>query len=77
MKITKRQELSNFLKVGNIKKAVQIAKKLDFTYSKEQIRVFEIFYECLTGKESFYKELKIDTDKIKHDTLKLLNEQRM
>ena len=60
---TKRDKASILISKGKIKEALRILKGLDLSYNKDEIRTLSIAYECLTGKESFYKSLGINTKK--------------
>lgn len=73
MKPTKRQQLKDLLKKGDTKNALRIAKGLDVTFSKEEIRVIDIAYECFSGKESFYRQLGENVSMIKNKAISLLS----
>ncbi len=71
--MTHRDKARSFLITGNIKQALKLAKTFDITYSKEEISELEIYYEVLSGRESFYKQLGVDLDLNKETALKLLD----
>ena len=69
---TKRDIARKLIKDGKVKDALRIVKKFDLIYTKEELRILGIAYECLAGKESFYKQLGENTDKIKIEAESLL-----
>lgn len=69
---TKRNEAKSFIAKGDNKRALRIAKTLDATYSKDECRILEIAYECLTGKDSFYRQLGINVEENKAKAFELL-----
>lgn len=69
---TKRNQARNFIAKGDNKRALRIAKVLDATYSKDEVRILEIAYECLTGKDSFYRQLGINVEENKAKAFELL-----
>lgn len=58
--ITKTDKARNFLKIGDYKSCLRILKSFRIGFSKEEKRILEIAYECLSGKDSFYRQLGID-----------------
>lgn len=73
MKPTKRQQLKEYVSQGKTKDALRIAKGLDVTYSKSEIRTLEIAYECLSGKEAFYIQLGENVSMTKNNAISLLS----
>jgi len=69
---TKRDKARNLIKEGKVKESLRIVKVFDKIYSKDELRVLQIAYECYSSKESFYRQIGIDTDKIKVDAETLL-----
>ncbi len=63
--ITKRELCRNFVKAEDWKSAFRLAKGFDALFSKDEVEKISIAYECLSGKEFFYKSLKYDVDTIK------------
>jgi len=59
--IPKREQCRNAIRSNDWKKALQLAKGFDKIFSKDEIEKISISYECLTGRENFYKSLKYDT----------------
>ncbi len=55
-----------------IKEAFAILKTFRREISKEDKRTVEIAYECMTGKESFYNQIGIDTISIKKQAFEVL-----
>jgi hypothetical protein len=70
--ITKREVCRNFVKTEDWKSAFKLAQGFDALFTKSEIEKISIAYECLTGKEGFYKMLKYDVDAIKVDAQKIL-----
>ena len=66
------QALSLYRK-GQLKRSLAIFKTFRLTFSKEQLRLFEIAYESLCGRDSFYKSLGLDTDEIIQQSKLLIN----
>ena len=69
---TKRDTARKLIKAGQTKEAMRIVKSFDGIYSKNEMRILQIAYECLTGKESFYKQIGEDTNKLKNEAECLL-----
>lgn len=61
--MTKTERLKTLLRNGNIKEALAIAKSFRDGFSKQEKRTIEIAVESLKGKEEFYHQLGIDTEK--------------
>lgn len=70
---TKRDKARDFILIGDKKNALKLCRQFDLVYSNEELRYIKIAYECLTGRESFYKSIGIDTDKTKILAFNLLN----
>ncbi len=70
--MTQRQKAINFFNGGKIREALKIAKELDITFTKEEISTLQIAYECYTGKEVFYRMIKINTELKKKEAIILL-----
>ncbi len=70
--ITKREQCRNFVKIQDWKQAFKLAKGFDALFSKEDIEKLEIAYECLVGKESFYRMLKYDIETILSESKEIL-----
>ena len=45
---------------------------MDGLFSKDELRILQVAYECLTGKESFYQSIGNDTKKIQAEAEELL-----
>ena len=69
---TKSEIARSLIQSGNLKEAMRIVKGFSLIYSKEEMRTLQIAYECLSGKEAFYKQFGEDTTKIKQDAEGLL-----
>lgn len=69
---SKTTKLIGHFLLGRIKEAYAILKTFRREITKEEKRVVEIAYECLTGKESFYNQPGIDTCAIKKQAFEVL-----
>lgn len=58
--ITKTDKAREFFKSGDYKSCLRILKSFRIGFSKEEKRILEIAYECLSGKDNFYRQLGID-----------------
>jgi len=65
--ICKREICRQEIAKGHWKKALKLAKGFDKIFNRDQMRNISIAYEILSGKESFYQGLKIDTHKVLED----------
>ena len=70
--IPKREQCRNAIQLQNWKKALKLAKGFDKVFSSDEIQKISISYECLTGRENFYKSLKHDTDSIFEEAKNIL-----
>ena len=62
LKITKKQQVIELVQKGDLKSAYRIAKSFTREFSKDSIRTIQIAYECLTGKDQFYKSIGVNTE---------------
>lgn len=69
---THRDMARMFLKKGDLKKALKLAKTFDITYNKEEVGILEIAYETFSNRESFYKQIGVDIDLNKQKAIQLL-----
>jgi hypothetical protein len=69
---THRDMARIFLKKGDLKKALKLAKTFDITYNKEEVGILEIAYETFSNRESFYKQIGVDIDLNKQKAIQLL-----
>lgn len=69
---TKTTKLIGHFSLGRIKEAYAILKTFRRGISKEEKRVVEIAYECMTGKDAFYKQLGIDINNIQQQAFEVL-----
>lgn len=60
---TKTEKLKQHFGENEIKKSLKIFKTFKIGVSKEDQRSVQIAYESMTGKENFYLELGINTEK--------------
>lgn len=71
--MTVRDKARKHLSDGDLTKALRIAKELDITYSKEELRVLGIAYETMSGKHKFYEQIGLNVKDIEKEALSLLN----
>jgi len=69
---TKTDKAVELFNLGNIVAAFGIFKTFRIGFSADERRTLQIAHESMTGKESFYKSLQIDTDAIKTQALQLI-----
>jgi len=69
---THREKARMFLKKGDFKKALKLAKTFDITYNKEEVGILEIAYEIFSNRGSFYKQIGIDIELNKKKAIQLL-----
>lgn len=69
---TKTSKAIDLFKSGDIKGALRIFCSFKIGFTKEDKHKIEVAYECLTGNESFYKSLQLDTDTIKTEAIQLI-----
>lgn len=71
--MTAKDKLKQAVKRGDYKTALRIAKGFRIEFTPEEQRTVQIAYECMAGKESFYRSLRhIDVDKIKGEAIALM-----
>ena len=70
--IPKREQCRNFVKSEDWKSAFKLAKGFDALFTKEELGKIDISYECLVGRESFYRMLKYDVDTILAEAKEIL-----
>lgn len=59
---TKRQQVIELVSKCDFNKAFRIAKNFTIELTKDQQRTVQIAHESLSGKNSFYTQLGINTD---------------
>lgn len=69
---TKTDKAVELFNLGNIVAALGIFKTFRIGFSAEERRTIQIAHESMTGKESFYRSLQIDTDAIKVQAIQLI-----
>lgn len=57
---------------GNLAGALKIFSTFRIGFSKDEQRKLQIAHESLTGKDSFYKSIQVDTDTIKVEAIQLI-----
>jgi hypothetical protein len=58
---TKTSKVVSFLRSGDFRSALAIISAFRIGFSKEEKRTLEIAKECLSGNESFYRSIGVDT----------------
>lgn len=58
--VTKTEQAKAFLLSGDLKSCLRIFKTFKVGITKAEKRSIEIAYECLSGKDSFYRQIGID-----------------
>ena len=61
-KINKTETARLMYESGDIVSALRICRNFRIGVPEENRREMQIAYECMTGKESFYRSLGIDTE---------------
>lgn len=64
MPITKTAKAKAYLQSGDIKSCLRILKTFKVGISKDEKRSIEIGYECLSGKDNFYRQIGIDVQAV-------------
>lgn len=73
---TTRDKARRYIKENRIKEALKLCRKFDQIYSKSEIRIMEITYECYTGKKEFYKSLGINLVQNYKEAIDLLDKMK-
>ncbi len=60
---------------GDIAESIKIFSKFRIGFTKDEIRTLEIARESMTGNESFYHAIKVDTAVIKQKAVELIKEK--
>ena len=60
--VTKTEKAIRLYQSGEKKSALKLLKTFRLGFTKGEIRVLTIAYECLSGNEKFYKQLGLDTE---------------
>jgi hypothetical protein len=71
--MSKTLQVKNHLSNGDIKKALKIASTFYLTFSKEQLNILKIAYECIVHK-NFYQQI-LNTDEFVEKATLLLKEK--
>lgn len=72
---TKTSQAINLFSNGYVTRALRIFKTFKIGFTKEEKEKIEIAYECMTGRESFYLSLQVDTSNIKEQAIQLIKEK--
>ena len=69
---TKTSQALSLFSSGDLVGALKLFKTFRIGFTKEERRKLEIAHESMTGKEDFYKSLKLDTATIKAEAIQLI-----
>lgn len=69
---TKTQKFIMLFKEQKYKEALRIIKSFRKVLCEEDIRILNIAWECISGNESFYRQLGMNTDKLKGDAYDIM-----
>jgi len=72
---TKTSQAVTLFSSGNITEALKLFKDFRIGFTVGERRVVQIAYESLTGKESFYRSIKLDTDQIKQSAIQIIKQK--
>jgi len=74
---TKRDKARKLIAEGKTKEAIKIVKTFDQIYTKDELRILQIGYECLTGNENFYKQIGENIEQVKIEAVNLLSKMAL
>lgn len=69
---TKTQKFKRLFKEQKYKEALQVIKSFRKCLKADEIRTLNIAWECITGKDSFYRQLGFSPDKIKYEAYEIM-----
>lgn len=69
---TKSQKFRRLFHEQKYKDALGVIKSFRRSLEADEIRTLNIAWECLSGKDSFYRQLGIDVDKIKFEAYSIM-----
>lgn len=70
---TKMTQCFELINKKDYKKAVNIAVKFNNVFSKDQIRILEIYSECEKGRSNFYNSIGMDVIENNQKAIELMN----
>ena len=72
---TKTAQAITLFSSGNIAGAMKIFRTFKIGFSKDERRLIQIAQESMTGKEDFYKSIKLDTATIKQQAIQIIKQK--
>ena len=69
---TKTRQAITLFQSGEQEKALRIFRTFKIGFTKEEKRTLEIAQESMSGNESFYKSIQLDTATIKAQAVQLI-----
>jgi hypothetical protein len=72
MKETKKSQAIRLFNSGDLKGSYRIAKGFRIELKEEERRIVAIAYECLSGKENFYKQIGENPEEIQKKALEIM-----
>lgn len=73
--ITKTEKAISLFQSGCLKEALAIFRTFRIGFTKEERRMLQIASESLTGNESFYQQIGIDTDSMISRSVEIITEK--
>lgn len=73
--ITKTETAKNLFSSGKIKEALKIFKSFKIGFSAEEKQILTTAYECMSGNETFYQSLNIDTEQTKTQAISIIQQK--
>jgi hypothetical protein len=72
---TKTSKAVELFKSGNITGALKIFKGFKIGFTKDEQRKLQIAYESMTGNDSFYRSLQLDTATISTEAIQIIKQK--
>ena len=69
---TKTQKFMRLFKEQKYKEALKVIMIFRRVLREEDIRILNIAWECISGNEAFYRQLGLNTDKVKGDAYDIM-----
>lgn len=71
----KTSKAVELFKSGNITGALKIFKGFKIGFTKDEQRKLQIAYESMTGNDSFYRSLQLDTATISTEAIQIIKQK--
>lgn len=72
---TKTQKFKRLFKEQKYKEALRVIKSFRKDLKSDEIRTLNIAWECLSGKQDFYRQLGFSPEKIKLEAYEIMLKQ--